>query len=168
MLVCLAPVSQRALEGVKGNHPIADPVLSVFKTLRFYLNNSSHRGRATLRLCLFRRAREPGFFLSQLPCVDSFFFFFVHLGWNISKFAHKWETERIPSCLSHILFCICHTEGIFFPPPPLPPNWCKISVPHFLSVPHREALSLSKIAHLRTSSHKAERPSCAHACLCVC
>lgn len=52
--------AKERFEGVKATHPIADSMLSVFKTPLLYLNNSSHRGRATLGLCLLGKPdRRP-------------------------------------------------------------------------------------------------------------
>lgn len=58
--------------------------------------------------------RQMEVFLSHLTGLGSFI---DHLGWkcwNISVFAHKWETERIPACVSRASFKVCLIEGKTF------------------------------------------------------
>lgn len=116
MFVAACARAGERLEGVNRNHPTDDRVLSVFEMLLLSQRRISWRRSRPLSAGAFHESQMEAF-LSHLPGSGSlFFFFFYHLGWNISEFAHKWETERIPACLSHIVFYICLAEGIFFSP----------------------------------------------------
>lgn len=126
LVLCLW--AKERFEGVTETHSIADSMLSVFKTPLFYLNNSSHRGRATQALCLLGKPdRRP----LLITATKLWFFFSVHLGRNISKICtqmRNWENPIMSE--PYPLLYLSHW-GDFFSPP-LSPNWCKISVPHFL------------------------------------
>lgn len=61
--------------------------------------------------------------------------FFDHLGWNINKFAHKWETESIPVCKSHVFFYVCLSHYGTFSPKLMGTQCPRISAVK-LKVPH--------------------------------
>lgn len=123
-----------------------------------YHNNASHVGEAGCsQLAPFVSARWKSSYHTYLALV------FDHLGWNISKFAHKWETQRIPVRLSHVFFKIIiifvSLRVNFFSK--LKHTQCPRLSALMLKVPHT-------VAHLRTSFIRRSRTTSVHLYMCVC